>query len=79
MIEESLIIALVCVVFLLHARSALVAILTLPIGVLIAFIAMHALGIGFALMMQRASLRPAIRAAGVVCVVVGVALTVGAV
>jgi Cu(I)/Ag(I) efflux system membrane protein CusA/SilA len=46
LIEESLIIALVCVVFLLHARSALVAILTLPIGVLIAFIAMHALGIG---------------------------------
>jgi copper/silver efflux system protein len=44
--EESVIVAVVCVVFLLHARSALVAILTLPIGVLIAFIVMHALGLG---------------------------------
>jgi Cu(I)/Ag(I) efflux system membrane protein CusA/SilA len=42
--EESLIVALVCVVFLLHVRSALVAILMLPVGVLIAFIAMRALG-----------------------------------
>jgi Cu(I)/Ag(I) efflux system membrane protein CusA/SilA len=33
------------VVFLLHVRSALVAILMLPVGVLIAFIAMRALGI----------------------------------
>jgi Cu(I)/Ag(I) efflux system membrane protein CusA/SilA len=31
--EESLIVAVVCMVFLLHARSALVVILTLPIGV----------------------------------------------
>jgi Cu(I)/Ag(I) efflux system membrane protein CusA/SilA len=45
LIEESLIVALVCVVFLLHARSALVAIITLPLGVLIAYIFMHALGI----------------------------------
>ncbi|MCK7475945.1 MAG: efflux RND transporter permease subunit [Rhodopseudomonas palustris] len=36
LIEESLIVALVCVVFLLHVRSALVAILMLPVGVLIA-------------------------------------------
>ena len=43
--EESLIIALVCMVFLLHARSALVAIIMLPIGVLMAFIVMHAIGI----------------------------------
>jgi Cu(I)/Ag(I) efflux system membrane protein CusA/SilA len=43
--EEALIVALVCVVFLMHARSALVAILMLPVGVLMAFIAMHALGI----------------------------------
>jgi len=42
--EESLIVALVCLVFLMHARSALVAILMLPVGVLIAFIAMRALG-----------------------------------
>ncbi len=45
LLEESLIVALVCVVFLLHARSALVAILMLPIGVLIAFIAMRSLGL----------------------------------
>jgi Cu(I)/Ag(I) efflux system membrane protein CusA/SilA len=46
LVEESLIVAVVCVIFLLHFRSALVAILTLPIGILIAFIGMHALGIG---------------------------------
>jgi Cu(I)/Ag(I) efflux system membrane protein CusA/SilA len=45
LIEESLIVALVCIVFLLHVRSALVAIVMLPIGVLIAFIAMRALGL----------------------------------
>ncbi len=45
LLEESVIVALVCVVFLLHARSALVAILMLPVGVLIAFIVMHILGI----------------------------------
>ena len=42
--EEGLIVALVCMVFLMHVRSALVAIIMLPIGVLIAFIAMHLLG-----------------------------------
>ena len=41
LIEESIIVAVVCVVFLMHARSALVAILMLPIGVLIAMTAMH--------------------------------------
>jgi Cu(I)/Ag(I) efflux system membrane protein CusA/SilA len=46
LIEESLIVAVVCVVFLLHFRSALVAILTLPIGILMAFAGMYALGIG---------------------------------
>ena len=45
LIEESLIVALVCVVFLMHARSALVAIVTLPLGVLIAYICMWALGL----------------------------------
>ena len=45
LLEESLIVALVCVAFLLHVRSSLVAIIMLPIGVLIAFICMHALGI----------------------------------
>ena len=43
--EESLIVALVCVLFLLHVRSALVAIIMLPVGVLIAFFAMHLLGL----------------------------------
>ena len=42
--EEALIVALVCVVFLLHVRSSLVAILMLPVGVLVAFIAMKLLG-----------------------------------
>ncbi|WP_428375595.1 efflux RND transporter permease subunit [Lichenicoccus sp.] len=46
LLEESLIVAAVCIIFLLHVRSALVAILTLPIGILIAFAGMHALGIG---------------------------------
>jgi Cu(I)/Ag(I) efflux system membrane protein CusA/SilA len=45
LIEEILIVALVCIVFLFHVRSALVAIIMLPIGVLIAFIVMHALKI----------------------------------
>ena len=45
LLEEGLIVALVCLAFLMHARSALVAIVMLPIGVLIAFIAMRALGL----------------------------------
>nr|WP_211219085.1 efflux RND transporter permease subunit [Luteimonas mephitis] len=44
LLEESLIVALVCLVFLFHARSALVAIVMLPVGVLIAIIAMRVLG-----------------------------------
>ncbi|MBK8168531.1 MAG: efflux RND transporter permease subunit [bacterium] len=44
LIEESVIVALVCIVFLFHVRSALVAILMLPVGILIAFIAMRLLG-----------------------------------
>src|SRR6187551_2722265 len=46
LLEESLIVALVCIVFLMHARSALVAIITLPIGILMAFIAMRWVGVG---------------------------------
>ena len=46
LIEESLIVAAVCVIFLLHVRSALVAILMLPVGILMAFAAMKALGLG---------------------------------
>src|SRR6266436_6366555 len=45
LLEESIIVALVCMIFLLHARSALVAIIMLPVGVLIAFMIMHAIGI----------------------------------
>ena len=48
--EESLIVALVCMVFLMHFRSALVAIVMLPVGVLIAFIAMRLLGMNSNLM-----------------------------
>lgn len=44
LLEESAVVAAVCVLFLLHIRSALVAILMLPVGVLIAFIVMQALG-----------------------------------
>ena len=46
LMEESLIVAAVCVIFLLHVRSALVAIITLPQGILVAFIAMRALDLG---------------------------------
>ncbi|MCA0419960.1 MAG: CusA/CzcA family heavy metal efflux RND transporter [Proteobacteria bacterium] len=46
LIEESIIVALVCIVFLLHLRSALVAIIMLPVGILMAFAAMKALGLG---------------------------------
>ncbi len=45
LIEESAIVALVCFVFLLHVRSALVAIITLPLGILIAYVCMWSLGI----------------------------------
>ncbi|MDQ3949269.1 MAG: CusA/CzcA family heavy metal efflux RND transporter [Gemmatimonadota bacterium] len=45
LVEESVIVALVAVVFLLHAPSALVAIVTLPIGILIAFLVMRFLGL----------------------------------
>ncbi len=46
LVEESLVVGLVCVIFLLHASSALVALLTLPIGILIAFVAMRGVGVG---------------------------------
>ncbi len=45
LIEEFLVVALVCALFLWHARSALVAIVTLPLGVLIAFAVMRAQGV----------------------------------
>ncbi|MGM4905074.1 efflux RND transporter permease subunit [Tardiphaga sp. 866_E4_N2_1] len=46
LLEESAVVALVCILFLLHVRSALVAILMLPVGVLMAFGAMKLLGLG---------------------------------
>ncbi|NIN71787.1 MAG: CusA/CzcA family heavy metal efflux RND transporter [Gemmatimonadetes bacterium] len=45
LVEESLIVGLVAVLFLLHARSALVAIVTLPLGILISFIVMRLIGV----------------------------------
>ena len=46
LIEESIIVALVSILFLLHFRSALVAILTLPLGILISFVVMRSMGVG---------------------------------
>lgn len=45
LLEEFIVVALVCLVFLFHLRSAFVAILTLPIGILIAFIIMEQQGV----------------------------------
>src|SRR5204863_2679070 len=45
LIEESIVVALVCLVFLLHIRSALVAIITLPIAIILSFIPMYWLGL----------------------------------
>ena len=50
LLEESAIVALVCIVFLMHVRSALVAILMLPVGILMSFIAMRLLGMNSNLM-----------------------------
>jgi urease accessory protein len=47
-------------------------------GFALATASLHAIGIGFALVMQRASLRPIIRAAGAVCVLIGAGLYAGA-
>jgi Cu(I)/Ag(I) efflux system membrane protein CusA/SilA len=45
LIEEFLVVAVVCAIFLFHLRSALVAIVSLPLGILTAFIVMHAQGV----------------------------------
>lgn len=45
LIEESIVVSLICILFLLHVRSALVAIISLPIGILIAFTIMKWQGI----------------------------------
>ena len=46
LIEEGIIVSLVCIVFLWHVRSALVAILTLPLAILLSFVAMRFVGLG---------------------------------
>ncbi len=45
LLEEFIVVALVCMIFLFHVRSSLVAIFSLPVGILTAFIFMHAQGI----------------------------------
>ena len=45
LIEESIVVALVCIIFLLHLRSSMVAIMTLPIGILAAFVVMRLQGV----------------------------------
>jgi copper/silver efflux system protein len=46
LVEELLVVALICLIFLLHIRSALVALVTLPAGILAAFLLMRLLGTG---------------------------------
>ena len=45
LVEEFIVVALVCVLFLFHLRSAFVAIVTLPLGILASFIVMHYQGV----------------------------------
>ncbi|MFY8327127.1 efflux RND transporter permease subunit [Pseudoalteromonas sp. ZZD1] len=45
LLEELVVVALICVVFLFHVRSSLVAVITLPLGILTAFIIMYWQGI----------------------------------
>ena len=45
LVEEFFVVALVCLIFLFHMRSALVAIVILPLGILVAYIVMHQQGI----------------------------------
>jgi Cu(I)/Ag(I) efflux system membrane protein CusA/SilA len=45
LIEESVVVALVCLLFLWHVRSALVAILTLPVAIVLSFVPMYWMGL----------------------------------
>ena len=45
LVEEFIVVILVCLVFLFHLRSALVVLFSLPVGILVAFIVMHAQGV----------------------------------
>ncbi len=46
LIEESIIVALVCIIFLFHFRSALVAIVSIPVSILLSFVVMNMQGLG---------------------------------
>ena len=46
LVEESIVVALVCAIFLFHLRSAFVAIISIPVSILLAFIIMHFQGLG---------------------------------
>jgi len=48
--QQFLIVGLVCILFLAHFRSGLVAIMTLPVGILMAFIAIHLQGLNINIM-----------------------------
>ncbi|MBU0730562.1 MAG: efflux RND transporter permease subunit [Proteobacteria bacterium] len=50
LLEEMIVVALICIIFLLHFRSAFVAIFTLPVGILMSFLAMYFLGINATIM-----------------------------
>ncbi|MGE5346025.1 MAG: efflux RND transporter permease subunit, partial [Acidithiobacillales bacterium] len=50
LLEESIIVALVCVLFLFHVRSAFVAILSIPLSILLAFVVMNLQGLGVNIM-----------------------------
>ncbi|MBT8113643.1 MAG: CusA/CzcA family heavy metal efflux RND transporter, partial [Gammaproteobacteria bacterium] len=45
LVEEFIVVALICALFLFHLRSALVVVLSLPVGILVAFIVMQQMGI----------------------------------
>ncbi|MGP8246433.1 MAG: efflux RND transporter permease subunit [Bryobacteraceae bacterium] len=45
LLEECIVVGIVCIIFLLHFRSALIAVVTLPVAILIAFIVMYRQGI----------------------------------
>ena len=50
LVEEMIVVALICIIFLLHIRSAFVAILTLPVGILASLLMMYILGININIM-----------------------------
>lgn len=58
LVEETLMVALVCLLFLFHLRSSLVAALTLPVGILAAFIVMKQQGVSANIMSLGASPSP---------------------